>query len=210
MIDLGPATTGLARIVGEVRDDQLAAPTPCRATTVGDLLNHVDGLVAAFTAAATKTRLPEGQGRASADASLLGSDWRTRIPARLTALAQAWRDDAAWTGTTQAGGLDVPGELAGVIALDEVIVHGWDLAVASGQDFRCDPELAEVALGFARQAAARSPQGTPGLFGPPVPVPAQAPVLDQLLGYTGRDPAWRPGDECGAAAGAHRSGGNRG
>jgi len=204
MIDLGPATSQLARIVREVRDDQLTAATPCRDTTVGDLLDHVDGVAMAFTATATKTRLPEGQGQASADASRLADDWRTRIPARLAALAQAWQDDSAWTGMTQAGGLDLPGELAGVIALDEVIVHGWDIAVASGQDFHCEPELAAAALGFARQAAARNPEGTPGLFGPPVPVPAQAAVLDQLLGFTGRDPAWHPADVGGAAAGADR------
>lgn len=194
MIDLEPATSRLAGIVEGVRDDQLTAATPCRDTTVGDLLNHVDGLAMAFTAAAAKTQLPDGQGRGSADASQLGNDWRTRIPARLAGLAQAWRDNAAWTGMTQAGGQDLPGELAGVIALDEVIVHGWDIAMASGQDYRCQPELAEIAMGFAQQAAERSPQGTPGLFGPPVPVPAAAPVMDRLLGFTGRDPAWSAAD----------------
>lgn len=211
MIDLEPATSRLAGIVASVRDDQLTAPTPCRDTTVGDLINHVDGVATAFTAAATKTQLPDGQGRSSADASWLGNDWRTRIPARLDALAQAWRDSGAWTGMTQAGGQDLPGELAGVIALDEVIVHGWDIAVASDQDYRCEPELAEVALGFARQAAERSPEGTPGLFGRPVPVPAEAPVMDRLLGYTGRDPAWTAGS--GEGSGGHsdqHAGGDRG
>lgn len=194
MIDLEPATTRLAGIVEGVRDDQLAEATPCSDTTVGDLLNHVDGLAMAFTAAATKTRLPDGQGRASADSSRLGADWRTRIPSRLAELALVWRDSAAWTGMTRAGGVDVPGEVAGVIALDEVIVHGWDIAVASGQRFGCETELAQAALGFAQQTVAASPQGTPGLFGPPVPVPADAPVLNRLLGLTGRDPAWPAGD----------------
>jgi uncharacterized protein (TIGR03086 family) len=198
MIDLEPATSRLARIVEGVRDDQLTAATPCGDTTVAGLLNHVDGLAMAFTAAAAKTQPPDAPGRSSADASRLANDWRTRIPARLATLAQAWRGNEAWTGMTQAGGQDLPGELAGVIALDEVIVHGWDIAVASGQDYGCEPELAEVAMGFVRQAAERSPQGTPGLFGPPVPVPAEAPVMDRLLGYTGRDPDW--------AAGATRGG----
>jgi len=74
-----------------------------------------------------------------------------------------------------------------------VVVHGWDIAVASGQQFRSEPELLEAAYGFAQQAVARSPNGTPGLFGPPVPIPDDAPLLDRLLGLTGRDPAWHAG-----------------
>lgn len=193
MIDLEPATRMLTGLVEGVRDDQLAAPTPCVETSLGDLLDHVDGLSMAFTAAGTKTPLPGGSQAPSADASRLGADWRVRIPERLAALAVAWRDEAAWAGMTQAGGQDLPAEIAGVIALDEVVVHGWDIAVASGQPFSCEPRLLEAVYGFVQPTAAQSPQGTPGLFGPPVPVPDDAPLLDRLLGLTGRDPAWRNG-----------------
>jgi hypothetical protein len=31
-----------------------------------------------------------------------------------------------------------------------------------------------------------------GQFGPAVPVPDDAPVQDRLIGFIGRDPAWRP------------------
>jgi uncharacterized protein (TIGR03086 family) len=91
---------------------------------------------------------------------------------------------------TQAGGQDLPGELAGVIALDEVLIHGWDIAAASGQPYSCAPELLEAVHGFAHGAVAQNPEGTPGLFGPPVPVSDDAPLLHRVLGLTGRDPAW--------------------
>jgi uncharacterized protein (TIGR03086 family) len=191
MFDLEPATGMLAGLVEGVGDDQLTAPTPCTETPLGDLLDHIDRLSIAFTAAARKTPLPGGSQGASVDASRLGPDWRTSIAQRLAALAGAWRDEAAWKGMTQAGGQDLPAEVAGVVALDEVIVHGWDIAVASGQSFGCDPQLLEVAYGFVQPTVAQNPQGTPGLFGPPVPVPDDAPLLDRLLGLTGRDPAWR-------------------
>lgn len=55
MIDLEPATSTLSALVEHVRDDQLSAPTPCAGISLGDLLDHVDGLSRAFTAAATKT-----------------------------------------------------------------------------------------------------------------------------------------------------------
>ena len=118
------------------------------------------------------------------------SEWAVK----LAKLADAWRDDSAWSGTTHAGGQDLPGELAGVIALDEVIVHGWDIAVASGQPFACEPELAVAVLGFGRPTAGQNLRGVPGLFGPPVHVGDDAPLLDRLIGLTGRDPSWRPKD----------------
>ncbi|MFZ0218389.1 MAG: TIGR03086 family metal-binding protein [Candidatus Dormiibacterota bacterium] len=192
MLDLEPATSMLTGLVQGVRDEQLSAPTPCVERSLGDLLDHVDGLSVAFAAAATKTPLPGGSQGPSADGSRLGADWRPRIAARLTALAGAWRDEAAWAGMTQAGGLDLPAEIAGVVALDEVIVHGWDVAVASGQSFSCEPALLEAAYGWVQATVAQGPNGTPGLFGPPVPVSENAKLLDRLLGLTGRDPAWRP------------------
>ena len=192
MLDLEPATRVLTGVVDGVREEQLTAPTPCTERSLGDLLDHVDGLSLAFTAAATKTPL-EGGGGPSADASRLGADWRPRIRQRLASLASAWREDAAWTGMTHAGGVDLPAEVAGIVALDEVIVHGWDIAVASGQSFSSEARLVEAALQFVQSTVAQNPDGSPGLFGPPVPVPEDAPVLDRLIGLTGRDPAWRAG-----------------
>jgi uncharacterized protein (TIGR03086 family) len=191
MIDLEPATSMLTSVVRRVRDDQLGLPTPCADTSIGGLLAHVDGLSLAFAAAATKTPLPGGSQGPSADASRLGTDWRRRISERLQALAAAWHDQAAWAGMTQAGGQDLPAEVAAVVALNEVIVHGWDIAVASGQTFSCEPALVEAAYGFVRPTVAQNPGGTPGLFGPPVAVPDNETLLARLLGLTGRDPAWR-------------------
>jgi uncharacterized protein (TIGR03086 family) len=122
--------------------------------------------------------------------ALLGERRRPRIRERLAALATAWRAEAAWAGTTQAGGLDLPAEVAGVVALDEIIVHGRGIAVASGQRFACAPLLLEAAYRFVRSTVAQHPQGSPGLFGPPLPVPDAAPLLDRLIGLTGRDPVW--------------------
>jgi uncharacterized protein (TIGR03086 family) len=192
MYDLLPATAAVSGIVLGVREEQLSWPTPCAGSAVGDLLDHVDGLSLAFTAAATKTPPLGASPGPSADASRLGTDWRTRIPARLEELARAWVDPAAWTGTTGAGGVAMPGEVAGAVAIDEVIVHGWDLAVATGQSFRVPDELVEVALGFVEPVVAGAPVGTPGLFGPPVPLPPDAPPMVRLLALTGRDPAWSP------------------
>lgn len=205
--DLRPATAALAYIIHGVRDDQLDAPTPCSGTTVGELLDHIESLCAAFTAAATK-KFDDYIGPVPApDASRLGTDWRRRLPARLDALTQAWRPATAWTGITQAAGNELPAESAGSIALDEVIVHGWDLAVATGQPFPSDNaalvEPLRTSYVWVQSVVKQSPNGSPGVFGPPVPMPDDAPLLDRLLGLTGRDPAWRdqPDNQINNAAG---------
>jgi uncharacterized protein (TIGR03086 family) len=115
----------------------------------------------------------------------------------LAALADAWCSEAAWTGMTRAGGIDLPGEVAGVVALDEIVVHGGDIAVPSGQSFTCESQLIAAAYEFVQRSVAQNPNGTPGLFGPPVPVPDSASPLDRLIGLTGRGPAWRPPNQAG-------------
>jgi uncharacterized protein (TIGR03086 family) len=191
MIDLDPATRVLGELVAGVRDDQLDAPTPCAATSVAALLDHVDGLSFAFTAAARKTKLPPEQQTPRADAAHLAAEWQSRIPQQLAALAAAWRDEDAWVGMTQIGGVDVPGEVAALIAIDEVVVHGWDVAVSTGQSFVADEQLVEAAYGFVQPQVKANPAGTPGLFGPALSVPDGASSLDRLLRSTGRDPSWR-------------------
>lgn len=190
-VDLQPAARALATVVAGVRDDQLADPTPCTDSTVAALLDHADGLALGLAGAGRKD-LEAGSQQPVADATALTPDWRQRIPARLDALVAVWRDPSAWTGMTRAGGLDMPAEVIGYVTVDELVVHAWDLAVATGQSLDVDPTSVEAALSFARQAVAEAPQGTPGLFGPPHPVGPDAPPLHQLLALTGRNPHWRP------------------
>lgn len=176
----------------DTKDDQLGAPTPCGDATVADLLDHIDGLSQAFTAAAVKdTALAD---RAPAvDGSRIGADWRDRIPDRLARLAAAWRADSAWTGMTRAGGVDMPGEVAASVATNELLVHGWDLAVATDHQYLAEPDLIEAAREFVEPAVSQNPAGVPGLFGPPVEVPSSSSPMDRLVALTGRNPAWRPG-----------------
>ncbi len=191
-LDLMPAATTLGRVVQQIPDERLGDPTPCPDFTVGDLVEHVGGLALAFTAAARKDLGAYTDSPPEPDAARLTSDWRTRIPADLLALAAAWREPDAWTGMTRAGGVDLPGEVGGLVALDEIVLHGWDLAVATGRPFEVDPDLLGAVHGFVASFGS-DPQARNGLFGPIVEVPSGAPLLERVVGLAGRDPAWTRG-----------------
>ena len=190
-IDFGPSTAELARIVRGVRDDQLKDPTPCPAYTVADLLDHVGGLAVAFRASARKEPLP-GEPNPLGDGSRLEEAFRARIAGDLDALAEAWREPTAYDGLTKAGPIEMPAEVAALVALNEVVVHGWDLARSTGQDHAPDEAAALASLAFAESFEVPDDAPDGGPFGPPVPVPDDAPAMDRLAGATGRDPAWTP------------------
>jgi uncharacterized protein (TIGR03086 family) len=195
VLDLGPATREVARLLEAVTDDQLTGPTPCEGTPVAAMLDHLMGLTLAFTWAAEKSTAEHGGGAATGTAAAEALDplWRSTLPVRLAALAEAWRQPSAWDGMTEAGGVTMPGEVMGVVALDEVVLHGWDLARATGQPFHCDPTSAEAVLGFTERAAQPDQAAMrEGLFGPVVAVPEDASPFDRALGFAGRDPAWTP------------------
>lgn len=195
IIDLDPAARQVTTLLSGVTDEHLSARTPCPEYTVGDLLDHLMGLTLAFTHAARKSTLPghtdiDPSAPGAVSAANLPVEWRRILPGRLEDLVAAWRERAAWEGMTEAGGVTMPAEVAGVVALDELVIHGWDLARATGQPARCDEPSAEAIHALLSQSPNDEDGG--GLFGPVVDVPATAPLLDRALGLSGRDPAWTP------------------
>lgn len=188
-IDLGPAARRMAGLLDAVPDDRLGAPTPCPEYALGDLIDHIGGLAVAFTAAAAKDTARLSGGAPSGDGSRLEAGWRARIAGDLDRLAEAWRDPDAWTGMTRAGGLDLPGEIAGKVALNELVVHGWDVARAAGLPYQPDAAELETCRSFLAASAAQAPPDGSGPFGVPVDVPPDAPLLDQVIALAGRDPA---------------------
>lgn len=188
-VDLGPAADQLAALVAGVRDDQLADPTPCERYAVGDLLDHIGGLAVAFTEAARKSGAGAEGPPPEGDVTDLDPEWRTTVPAHLRDLATAWQDPAAFEGMTAAGGLELPAEVAAVVALQEVTVHGWDLAKATGQPFAADPAAVAAVHDFVASFG-EDPEVRGTIFGAPVPVGPGASALDATVALTGRDPGW--------------------
>jgi uncharacterized protein (TIGR03086 family) len=186
--DLSPAADQLKAVAAGIGDDQFDLLTPCAPWTVADLLDHVMGLTDAFRASAEKSAPLAGAPHASGAA--LDPDWRRVLPIRLDAMAAAWRDPAAWTGMTEVGGVTLPAEAIGAFGLNELIVHGWDLARATGQPFTADPASTAVVTGLL---SAMGPENRgAGGFALALAVDADAAPLDRAVALAGRNPQWTP------------------
>ncbi len=84
--------------------------------------------------------------------------------------------------------MELPAPMIGGMVLGEFVVHGWDLARATGQE----PEWDDEVLSFVyRELEMTAEQGREmGVYANRVAVPDTASLLDKLLGMTGRDPLW--------------------
>ncbi|WP_405482218.1 TIGR03086 family metal-binding protein [Streptomyces sp. NBC_00009] len=189
MVDFGPQTRLIARLADGVGEDQLGLATPCPEYAVHNLLGHVLGLTVAFRDAGRKDLGPTTDTNPGASLPDITDGWRDTLAKALDELAETWRDPQAWQGMTRAGGVDLPGGVAGLVALDELVVHGWDLARATGQEYAPDEAALNAAQAFLAQATGPD---RPPIFGPVVPVPDEAPLLDRVVGLSGREPQWRP------------------
>jgi uncharacterized protein (TIGR03086 family) len=193
MIDLAPTTERTSAVIAAVTDDQLDAPTPM-GQPVRVVLHHLLGLSVAFRDAAAKATGPTTSTPPGPEEGPLPDGWRGELENRLGELAGAWRSADAWDGMTMAGGVELPADVCGMVATDEVLLHGWDVARATGQPYRpTDAECEAVLPMVTPDPEAPDGSGRDGLFGLVVEVPDDAPIFDRVLGLAGRDPAWSGG-----------------
>ena len=92
---------------------------------------------------------------------------------------------------TEVGGVELPSEVCGIFALDELVIHGWDVARLSRQPYDCDTASLEALMSFVGPDTENGQLArNNGIFGPIVEVPGSSSLLDRVIGLTGRQPAW--------------------
>ncbi len=176
MIDLSPACGRMIDVLAGITADQLAGATPCDGFTVAELLGHVDASAIRLGALARREAAEEPDGSS-----------RELIGTHVRALATAWQEPGAWQGSTDVG-IELANEVWGRIALTEMVLHGWDLATATGQPFEL-PEPTLQAVGeYLTEVLPGLPEPVRAAWGTPVPVPPEASLLDRVVGLAGRKP----------------------
>jgi len=175
--------------VAAVHPDQWSNQSPCDDWLALDVVRHIVTMHAAMLSPI---------GRELSPAPPLEEDpLQAFVSAR--ADVEAVLDDAVLSAQqigTPGGAMTVAEHIDQVVSAD-LVLHGWDLARATGQDETMDP--AEVEAMWAANSGVppevMEKLRTPGafgpgvvVFGPEVPVPVDAPLQDRLLGFIGRDP----------------------
>lgn len=182
--DIAPAiaefATALAQVAASVRDDQFGARTPCEKFTAAELLAHLGWVLPSSERAARKEPQTPADSQSPPDPAAVAEAARR--------VAAAWSDPAAYGGITAFGPGNMPAGLAAVITLQELALHGWDLARATGQAFEASETSGRAALEAVNQLAPNA--RTNGSYGPPFTTSAPAPAFQQALADSGRDPGW--------------------
>lgn len=179
------ATAIATALIGGVRDDQLDLPTPCDEFAVRDLLGH---LVAVMERAIVIGSL----GDPNEAPRLIDLDGRSTLTEWLSRAGRAagiWADDKLLGTIVTLPFAKLPGAAAMAIYASELTVHSWDLATATGQQVTWNDGVCRASLQAMQMALPADMVRDAELpFGAVVTVPDTAPIIDQLVGWNGRQP----------------------
>ena len=181
------------RMIAAVAPDQWENPSPCEKWSARDVVDHIVSMHGFMLR-------PVGQGLSPApsvddDPLMAFTAARADVEAVLADPELARRDC-----DTPAGPMTVDRQIDEVVS-DDMPLHGWDLARATGQDDTIEPEDVERLWSISASIPddLMEKYRTPGAFapgvevyGPEVKIPDDAPLQDRLLGLIGRDPHWTP------------------
>ncbi len=183
--DFERATDIAAGVLARVGPEDLRRPTPCDAYDVGQLAGHLVSVQRKVAAVA--------RGEDPLDIPLVapGLEPDGFAPAWADATADqraVWSDDGLLGRVLDLGWAHLPGAVALAIWVSEVTVHTWDLATALGIGVDWDQGLTERSLLGMRVGLPAEPRGDDVPFDPPVPVADDAPAIERLVAWVGRNP----------------------
>jgi uncharacterized protein (TIGR03086 family) len=173
-------------IVDRIEADQLGDPTPCANFDVQGVLDHMIGGVSTFVPAFLGESAVDSPGTGVVPSTQPGDVPAAEFAAVMTGLLVAVNAPGAMDRMIDAPFGTVPGSVfARFIAFDGLI-HGWDLATATGQAYSLPDEVVADVFAFAREAV--GPDMRDGdTFAAEVLAPAGADQLSALVAFSGRE-----------------------
>jgi uncharacterized protein (TIGR03086 family) len=174
--DYETAAAGFAAVLAQC-PSALDGASPCQDWTAQDVITHVLDGTAHFTASfgGTVPEIPDD------------ADLPTRYAALKTALADAARTPGALDAMVPSPiGGDVPASVMLGIYTSDTLIHTWDLARAIGVEVELDADLLQRS--WDGIIPIESMVRRPGVFGPAVEVPDDAPFQDRAMAFFGRQP----------------------
>jgi uncharacterized protein (TIGR03086 family) len=165
----------------------LSGPTPCGDWDLRTLVRHFVGTSGAFVRAG-RTKALDPDDPWGAEAVLDESDWSGQLAGQVEDVGEAWRRPEAWAGSVE--GASMPATAVGELGLIELMLHGWDVTRAGGQDLQVSDELGAEVFRCLEPTLEQGRQFE--VYGPPVRVAETAAPFARALGAAGRDPDWRP------------------
>jgi len=181
------AADEVVTVVKGVDPDDLARPTPCTDFDLRQLVNHFIGTTGALGRVGRREALdPDDPYGSRRDPSQ--GDWQHELTTNLEAVARVWAQPEAWEGTVEMGGPAMPAPMIGEMAMAEVLLHGWDLARATGQPLSVPDEVGRELRRSIEETAELG--RSMGAYGEEVRVGDERPEFERALGASGRDPGW--------------------
>lgn len=172
------------KIVAGIQPDQRTLPTPDEGWDVRALLNHiVSGNLWAVELTAGQTIDEVGD---RLDGDMLGDDPLGAYDASAQAAAAAFEEAGALDAQCAVSYGPVPGSVYAGHRFIDVLIHGWDLAIATGQDATLDTALVAACLAVVEPQAGLMQAS--GSYGSHVDAPADADPQTRLLALLGRRP----------------------
>jgi uncharacterized protein (TIGR03086 family) len=171
--------------VANVKEDQLGDASTCAEWKVKDLVNHMIAGNFMFGTLTKGDKLDRSQ--PPPDFVSQGNYAETFNTAADMNIA-GWSTPGVMDTPIELPFGTMPGKEAIRIALLEQVVHGWDLAKATGQDTEIPEQLAAPMLDGVKKIIPPGVRPEQLPFGPEVTVPDSASTTEKLVAYLGRQP----------------------
>lgn len=177
--DLDRVTAGVRTVLDRVRDDQWDRPTACSEWNVREVANHL--AYGALKAAAWVV------GRAEpAEEDHLDVDPRSRFEVTAKEIRVVFGEPGFLERTVETPLGSLPGTMLVASRVNELLVHGWDIADATCQSTDLEPELAEQALAQWQAHLGGQPRPENGPFAPEQQPLENPTATDRLAAFLGR------------------------